>query len=76
MLSQSVCSLASGKLMLMILLITLLLSVNRVTATLCGKDVSSFTLELRDRIVNASITNHGADSSGMHGLECTKAEGR
>ena len=53
----------------MILLIITLLSIAKATAALCSKNVSAFTLELRNEISDALN-----DTSDMEDLQCVEAE--
>lgn len=53
----------------MILLIITLLSIAEATAALCSKNVSTFTLEIRNEIADAVN-----DTSDMEDLQCVEAE--
>ena len=64
--------------MLMILTIVTLLSITESTKVRCTKNISNFTLKLRDEIANNisnSITlNEGINTSGMEELQCACSE--
>ena len=60
--------------MLMILPIVTLLSITESIEVRCTKNISNFTLKLRDEIANSITLNEGINTSGMEELQCARPQ--